>query len=169
MAGPPARAKAEGGGLQLAPPRRRGGRGEGPLCASHCALRSSPGTAPAPSPPGPAGQAPPFGSSCRHFVDARGGRQLLQALPHVDPAAVLSSCLLSIPHSPCQACGAIRACRCFGGLWAPSRPEWLLGDQAAWPYGHTRPSLAWHYGSTVGTGRKPPLSWGASRDHAMRG
>lgn len=91
MAGPPARAKAEGGGLQLAPPRRRGGHGEGPLCASHCALRSSPGTEPAPSPLGPAGQAPPFGSSCRHFVDAQTCRACSRAvvLPPLCPSLSL--------------------------------------------------------------------------------
>lgn len=115
MAGPPARAKAEGGGLQLAPPQRRGGRGEGPLCASHCALRSSPGTAPAPSLPGPQDRVPPFGSPCRHFVDARGGRLPQRALPHVEPVAMLSSCLLSVPPSPWPVrpsgpAGATKAC-----------------------------------------------------------
>ena len=161
MAGPPVRAKAEGGGLQLALPRRRGGRGEGPLCASHCALRSGPGTAPAPSPPGPAGRAPPFGSPCRHFVDARGGWLLLRALPHVEPVAMLSSCLLSIPRSPCQACGAIRARRCYQGLRAPSRPEWLLGDRAAWP-GLIRPVVMAIPGPVQPGVMAAPWGWGKS-------
>lgn len=125
----------------------------------------------------PAGRAPPFGSPCRHFVDARGGQRLLWALPHFEPVAMLSSCLLSVPRYPGRDGGAIRACTCHRGLRLPSRPEWLLGDHAAWPgpvqpgvsYGRTRPSPAWGHGSTMGMGENPPLSWGVDRDHAMRG
>lgn len=46
MAGPPARAKAEGGGLQLARPWRGAAVARAVMCQSLCP-RSGPGTAPA--------------------------------------------------------------------------------------------------------------------------
>lgn len=102
MAGPPACAKAEGGGLQLARPWRGAAVARAVMCQSLCP-RSGPGTAPAPSPPAPA---PPFGSPRRHFVDAQGqrppgwifhtrGTQMGLLLP------------LSIPQCPCQPHAAV--------------------------------------------------------------
>lgn len=164
MVGPPARAKAEGGGLQLALPQWRGGRGEGPLCASHCALRRGPGTTPAPSPPGGRRH---LGAPAAILLMSGEGRQLPQALPCVEPVAMLSSCLLSVPRSSCQAggtiraCVAIRACGCHRGLRPPSRPEWLLGDPAAWR-GLIRPAVMAAPGPVWPGVMATPWGWGKS-------
>ena len=53
---------------------------------------------------------------CRHFVDARGGRLLLRALPRVEPVAMSSSCLLFIPPFP------LPGLRGHQGLQVPPRP-----------------------------------------------
>lgn len=115
----------------------------------------------------PAGRAPPFGSPCRHFVDVWGRRRLPQALPCVEPVAMLSSCLLSVPRSPCQAggtiraCVAIRACGCHRGLRPPSRPEWLLGDPEAWR-GLIRPAVMAAPGPVWPGVMAAPWGWGKS-------
>lgn len=138
--------RRRGGGLQLAPPRLRGGRGEGPLCASHCALRSGPGTAPASSPPGPRRHLgapaailwmPREGGGCCGFSE---------------PAAI--TILLPPPRPSCPLPGPGG----HGGLRVPSGPA---GTVKAWVVVMAAPGLGglglWpHHGDW---GKKLNSSW----------
>lgn len=96
----------------------------------------------------PTGRAPPFGSPCRHFVDARGGRRLLRALPRAEPGAVLPSRLPAVPRAPGpgprgrqgpqvlpRPAGAIEA------RAVARKPSGLAGPCRTWGYGRTRPGV----------------------------
>lgn len=134
MAGPPARAKAEGRGATAGTAAAEGRPRRGAvMCQSLCP----------PQRPWhragifPAGAPPPFGSPCRHFVDAPGGRRLLRVF-----RARCHAILLPPPRPSCPLPGPGG----HGGLRVPSRPAgtvkaWVvvmaalgLGGLGLWPH-----------------------------------
>lgn len=128
MAGPPALAKAEGRGATAGTAAAEGRPRRGAvMCQSLCP----------PQRPWhragifPAGAPPPFGSPCRHFVDAPGGRRLLwvfRARCHV--------ALLPPPRPSCPLPGPGG----HGGLRVPSGPA---GTVKAWVVVMAAPGLGW--------------------------
>lgn len=154
MAGPPARAKAEGRGATAGTAAAEGRPRRGAvMCQSLCP----------PQRPWhragifPAGAPPPFGSPCRHFVDAPGGRRLLRvfgARCHNRPPASSSSLVSSArPRRPWGPAGAIGTCGHRQGVGGC--------------YGCPGSRVAWGYGRTMGIGVKSSIP--AGRDRATRG